>query len=151
VKDLALRVGEDLFNRCLMASIDHLAGLSIGQRPSHRHALGGTECEVETAHGPGDRSPAEHFASDGISAVLEHPLEVLRGHRLAYFDAFAVVKTDEAGAQKDAWGSAGFAVVANQIGLARPVGTITHGDRFEKIFEARANAEAPNGHHVESS
>ena len=114
----------------------------------HGHTLGGAEGQVETANRLGAGNPAEHLAGDGIGAVLEHSLEVLRGDRLADSDTATIVETDESGAQKDPRGSASFAVVANQIRLVGTLGTIAHGDGFEQVLVARSDAESSNGHHV---
>ena len=117
VKDLALGVGEDLGDGLLVAPVDDFAGLLVGQGPGHRHALGGAERQVETTHRLRARNPAEHLAGDRIGAVLEHPLEVLRRDGLADGNTTTIVETDESGSEKDSRGSAGFAVVANEVRL----------------------------------
>ncbi len=107
-KHLALGVGEDLGDGLLVAPVDHFAGVLVSQGPGHGHALGGAECKVETADALGARGFSEHLAGDRVGAVLEHPLEVLRGHGLSDGNPTTVVETDQAGAEEDSRRGTGF-------------------------------------------
>ena len=66
---------------------------------------------------------------------------------LADGNATTVVETDESGAEKDSRGSAGLAVVANQVRLVGAFGTVADGDGFEQVLVARSDAETSNRHH----
>ena len=148
VEGLALGVGEDLSDGLLVAPIDHFAGLVVGQSPGQGHALGGAERQVETTHRLRAWNPAEHLAGDRIRAVLEHSLKVLRGDGLPDRNATTVVETNESGSEKDSRRSAAFAVVANEVRLVSPLGTVANGDGFEQVLVARSDVEPSNRHHV---
>jgi len=127
--------------------VDDFASLFVGQGPGHRHALRGAERQVKTTHGLRARGPAEYLAGDWIGAVLEHPLEVLRGDGLSNCDTATIVETDESGSEKDPRGSASFTVVANEIRPVGAFGTVANSDGFEQVLVARSDAESSNRHH----
>ena len=96
------------------------------------------ELQVEATYRFRARYPAEHFAGDRIGAILEHPLELLRGHRLPDDNTKTVVQSDESGSEKDPRGSAGFAVIAKQVRLGGAFRTVVHGDGFEQVLVPRS-------------